>query len=80
MNKKKDIPNCKQCICYAACVPVVKEYGSVGSLMEKCEIMHTYITSIKYRNDDISPNAYLLSINEARAMFKLRDLTIDEVT
>ena len=79
MNKKGDIPNCKQCICYAVCVPVVKEYGSVGSLMERCEIMNTFVKSIKYKDDDISANTYLLSINAARAMFKLRDLTIDEV-
>jgi len=79
MNKKEDIPNCKQCICYAACVPVVKDYGSVGSLMERCEIMNTFIINIKYNKGDINHDDYLLSINVARAMFKLRDLTIDEV-
>ena len=79
MNKIADIPNCKQCICYAVCVPIVKEFQSVGSLMERCEIMNIFIKNIKYNKGDINHDDYLLSINVARAMFKLRDLTIDEV-
>lgn len=79
MNKKEDVPNCKQCICYAACIPVVKEHKSVGSLMKKCEIMKTFITYIKHGNVDKFPDAYLPSINAARAMFKLRDLTPNEI-